>query len=188
MSNKVDMNVFLHSLLVINKMNNFTVTEAKNALLAEHPEFIDSEVARKFVYRQLTHNIKKGLIKRTDYFSNGKKKVIYSKTSKLLASTVTPIERGSPPKKVTVHQPLKQVEIEGYKAELKKELVAYETNLSASVEEAKEYKRLSTRFPEMMETLQQYQLQTKKKSAIILGKIHALQNLLGYSTTKYQQY
>ncbi len=76
MSNKVDMNVFLHSLLVINKMNNFTVTEAKNALLAEHPEFIDSEVARKFVYRQLTHNIKKGLIKRTDYFSNGKKKVI----------------------------------------------------------------------------------------------------------------
>ena len=186
MSNTVDMNVFMHSLLVIKQMNDFTVTEAKDALLREHSELTDDKKTRMFIYRQLSSNIKKGLIKRTDCFKNGKKKVIYSKTSKLLAATVTPIERGSPPKKVTALPPLKQIEIEGYKEELKKELVAYETNLSACIEEAKEYKRLSTRFPDMMERLQEHQSQANDKSIKLLGRANALQKLLGYTVTGYQ--
>ncbi|MDN2664158.1 hypothetical protein OW492_12320 [Psychromonas sp. 14N.309.X.WAT.B.A12] len=54
MSNKVDMNVFLHSLLVTKQMDNFTISEAKEALIAHLVEFTDPVEARKFIYRQLT--------------------------------------------------------------------------------------------------------------------------------------
>ena len=47
MSNKVDMNVFLHSLLATEQMNTFTVSEAKDALLAHHVEFTDPVETRK---------------------------------------------------------------------------------------------------------------------------------------------
>ena len=65
MSQKVNLNVFLHSLLVIKQMNEFTVIEAKDALLREHAEFTDSTEARKFIYRQLLQSINNGLLKRT---------------------------------------------------------------------------------------------------------------------------
>lgn len=84
MSNKVDMNVFLHSLLVTKQMDNFTISEAKEALIAHHVEFTDSVEARKFIYRQLTRGIEKGLINRSDNPNNKIRKVIYSKTELFL--------------------------------------------------------------------------------------------------------
>lgn len=101
MSNKVDMNVFLHSLLVTKQMNNFTVLEAKEALLKGHAEFTDEVEARKYIYRQLTRSVEKGLLKRTDCFESGSKQVIYSKTDKLLASSIVPIKRGTKAKKAS---------------------------------------------------------------------------------------
>ena len=80
MSKQANMNVFLHFLLVIKQMNNFTVTEAKNALLHEQSEFTDAVETRKFIYRQLTRNVAKGLLKRTNKVNKGAKEVIYSKT------------------------------------------------------------------------------------------------------------
>ncbi|GLS91973.1 hypothetical protein GCM10007916_30430 [Psychromonas marina] len=180
------MNVFLYSLLVTNNMNEFTVAEAKDALLANHPEFDDEVECRKFIYRQLTRSIEKGIIKRTDCFNSGSKQVIYSKTDKLLASSIVPIKRGTmaskvPPKNETV----KVVENDTYKTELQKELMAYEIDLNTTLEEAKEYKRLLARFPDLKNKLQQHQSQAKDKSIKLLGKVHALQNLLGYTVTEH---
>jgi len=188
MSNKVDMNVFLHSLLVIKQMNNFTVLEAKDVLLKDHAEFTDDVEARKFIYRQLTRCIEKGLIKRTDCFDSGSKQVIYSKTDKLLASSIVPIKRGIKAKKASEKkEPVKVPETARYQTELKRELMAYEIDLNTILEEAKEYKRLSTRFPELQDKLKQHQFQAKDKSMKLLGKVHALQNLLGYTVTDHQQ-
>jgi len=184
MSQQVNMNVFLYSLLVTNNMNEFTVAEAKDVLLANHPEFDDEVECRKFIYRQLTRSIEKGLIKRTDCFDNGSKQVIYSKTDKLLASSIVPVKRGTKAKKFTdSKKTLKAPETARYKIELKKELMAYEIDLNTILEEAKEYKRLSTRFPELKDKLQQHQSQAKAQSIKLLGKVHALRNLLGYTVT-----
>ena len=188
MSNKVEMNVFLHSLLVTKQMDNFTVTEAKEALMRECSVFDDPIEARKFIYRQLSRNIEKGLIKRTDSFNGGSKQVIYSKTDKLLGSSIVIIKRGSKTKKKKTFQ-IESVSIPkavSYETELKKELLAYEIDLNTLLEEAKEYKRLSTRFPELQTKLQQHQSQAKDKSIKLLGKVHALQNLLGYTVTDHQ--
>jgi len=188
MSQQVSINAFLHSLLVVKKMDNFTVSEAKDALVREHAEFTDETEARKFIYRQLTRNIEKGLIKRTDSLNEGVKKIIYSKTEKFLVSRIVPLNRKpKAQKKMTCHTSAKIVKTVNYKEKLKKELLAYEIDLNASFEEANEYKRLAERFPEIKETLEQHHLQTKDKSIKLLGKIHALQNLLGYSVTGCQE-
>ena len=168
-------------------MNEFTVIEARDALLHEHTEFTDADAARKFIYRQLLWAIKNGLLKRTDNFDDGVKTAIYSKTEAFFASTFAPVKRGkkqkqkSPPKAITA-----KPNTENYKALLEKELMTYEIDLNASIEEAKEYKRLSTRFPELKEKLQQHQLQAKSQSTQLLGKVHALQKLLGYKITGSQ--
>jgi len=181
------MNVFLHSLLMIKQMNNFTVLEAKDALLKDHPEFTDDIEARKFIYRQLNRSVEKGLLKRTDGFNNGSNHVLYSKTDKLLASSIVPIKRESRKKKIAIRKdPVKVAKKISYEVELKKELLAYEIDLNTTLEEAKEYNRLSERFPELQEKLKEHQSQAKNKSIKLLGKINALQNLLSYTVTGYK--
>ncbi len=178
------MNVFLHSLLVISQMNDFTVAEAKDALLREHAEFTSPTEARKFIYRQLLRGINTGVLKRTDHFDDGVKKVLYSKTDKFYTSEILPTNQGYKTKKesstIATQEKLPSV---NYSALLEKELMTYEMDLNASIEEAKEYKRLSTRFPELKDKLQQHQLQTKKYSIQLLGKVNALQKILGYTIT-----
>ena len=167
-------------------MDKFTVTEAKEALMKEHAEFADSTEARKFIYRQLLRALNKGLLKRTDSVDKDQKKVVYSKTSKFFAATLVPTTRAS--KKNTSKLIKKTTQkVSNYQRLLKKELIAYEIDLTASLEEAKEYNRLSARFPELKEKIQVYQKQTKNQSVQLLGKVHALQKLLGHSITGYQQ-
>jgi len=187
MSKKVGMNVHLHFLLVIKQMNDFTVSEAKDALLHEQPEFSDAVETRKFIYRQLTSNVKKGLLKRSEKFESGAKKVLYSKTDLFLSGKVEPTFRGSKIKKGKPRKAQNQiVKSIDYQGELKKELLAYEIDLNTVLEEAKEYKRLSARFPTLQDQLQQHHSLAKEKSIKLLGKLHALQNLLGYTVTGHQ--
>jgi len=182
MIKKVDMNIFLHFLLVSKQMNDFTVSEAKDTLMYEHKDFTDDVEARKFIYRQLTRTVKKGLLKRTTKLDEGVKKVIYSKTKKFLAATISPIVRGSKAKEIMARSTQPKIEKNvDYQGELKKELFEYEIDLNTILEEAKEYKRLSVRFPKLQGQLQQHNTRAKEKSIKLLGKINALQNLLGYT-------
>lgn len=174
------MNIFLHSLLVTNKMDNFTVTEAKDALLREHTEFINSDEARRFIYRQLFRNIEKGLLKRIDSPDGDVTKVIYSKTDKYFSSDISSKKQGANTKKIKP----KIANADNFKKSLEKELVDYELDLSSILEEVKEYKRLSSRFPELKKTLQQCQHQAKERSTKVIGKVNALQNLLGNTIIK----
>lgn len=184
------MNVYLHFLLVIKQMNEFTVSEAKDALLNERSEFTDEIETRKFIYRQLTRNVEKGLLERNENLDGGNKKTLYSKTELFLASQVEPLIRSKKTKKNKqqniAEKDVKTVQVDDYQKELKKELLAYEIDLSTVFEEAKEYKRLSERFPKLQEQLEQHHLSAKDKSIKLLGRIHALQNLLGYAVTGYK--
>lgn len=178
MSQQVNMNTFLYSLLVTNKLNDFTVSQARDALLKAHPEFTDKVESRKFIYRQLTRTIEKGLLHRADCFKSGTKKVIYSKTNEFFSSTIAPLTRGTKKTVTQQKESKKVIKTVNYKNELQKELNTYEFDLKTILEEAKEYKRLSVRFPELRKKLNQHQSQAKEKSIQLLGKVHALQNLL----------
>ena len=181
------MNVYLHFLLVIKKMNGFTVTEAKDALLDERSEFNDDVETRKFIYRQLTRSVEKGLLEREKSLGGGANKTLYSKTDLFFTVKIEPILKG---KKIKQVKPPHIADKAGneidYQHELKKELRAYEIDLSTVFEEAKEYKRISERFPNLQKQLEQHHSSAKDKSIKLLGKIHAIQNLLGYAVTGYE--
>ncbi len=192
MSKKANMNVFLHFLLVIKQMNNFTVTQAKETLLREQSEFTDPVETRKFVYRQLTRNVAKGLLKRTNKLRKGVKEVIYSKTELFFSLEVVPSSRASRLKKISTENigapniSTETVKVIEYQEELKKDLLTYEIDLNTVLEEAKEYQRLSARYPKLQEQLQLHHTQAKEKSIKLLGKINALQTLLGNKITVKQ--
>ncbi|MDC9499649.1 MULTISPECIES: hypothetical protein [unclassified Pseudoalteromonas] len=192
MSKKANMNVFLHFLLVIKQMNNFTVTQAKETLLREQSEFTDPVETRKFVYRQLTRNVAKGLLKRTNKLRKGVKEVIYSKTELFFSLEVVPSSRASRLKKISTENigapdiSAETVKVIEYQEELKKDLLTYEIDLNTVLEEAKEYQRLSARYPKLQEKLQLHHTQAKEKSIKLLGKINALQTLLGNKITEKQ--
>ncbi len=192
MSKKANMNVFLHFLLVIKQMNNFTVTQAKETLLREQSEFTDPVETRKFVYRQLTRNVAKGLLKRTNKLRKGVKEVIYSKTELFFSLEVVPSSRASRLKKISTENigapniSTETVKVIEYQEELKKDLLTYEIDLNTVLEEAKEYQRLSARYPKLQEKLQLHHTQAKEKSIKLLGKINALQTLLGNKITVKQ--
>lgn len=185
MSKQANMNVFLHFLLVIKQMDNFTVTQAKDALLREQSEFTDAVETRKFIYRQLTRNVAKGLLKRTNKVNKGSKEVIYSKTELFFNLEIVPSSRGSSAKSIEIinnnstNAKVEKLQITEYQDELKKDLLTYEIDLNTVLEEAKEYKRLTARYPKLHEQLQLHHTQAKEKSIKLLGKINALQTLLG---------
>ncbi|MBH0091351.1 hypothetical protein [Pseudoalteromonas sp. SCQQ13] len=185
MSKQANMNVFLHFLLVIKQMDNFTVTQAKDALLREQSEFTDAVETRKFIYRQLTRNVAKGLLKRTNKVNKGSKEVIYSKTELFFNLEIVPSSRGSSAKSIEIinnnstNTKVEKLQITEYQDELKKDLLTYEIDLNTVLEEAKEYKRLTARYPKLHEQLQLHHTQAKEKSIKLLGKINALQTLLG---------
>ena len=192
MSKKVNMNVFLHFLLVIKQMNNFTVTQAKEALLREQSEFTDPVETRKFVYRQLTRNVANGLLRRTNKLNKGAKEVIYSTTELFSSLEIIPTSRRGKVKQIdttNISVPdisTETVKVIEYQEELKKDLLTYEIDLNTVLEEAKEYQRLSARYPKLQVQLQLHHTQAKEKSIKLLGKINALQTLLGNKTTEKQ--
>ena len=185
MSKKANMNVFLHFLLVIKQMNNFTVTQAKDALLREQSEFTDPVETRKFVYRQLTRNVANGLSRRTNKLNKGAKEVIYSTTELFSSLEIVPTSRRGKVKQIdtaNISVPdisTETVKVIEYQEELKKDLLTYEIDLNTVLEEAKEYQRLSARYPKLQVQLQLHHTQAKEKSIKLLGKINALQTLLG---------
>ncbi|MCK8137628.1 hypothetical protein [Pseudoalteromonas sp. 2CM28B] len=192
MSKKANMNVFLHFLLVIKQMNNFTVTQAKEALLREQSEFTDPVETRKFVYRQLTRNVANGLLRRTNKLNKGSKEVIYSTTELFSSLEIIPTSRRGKVKQIdtaNISVPdisTETVKVIEYQEELKKDLLTYEIDLNTVLEEAKEYQRLSARYPKLQEQLQLHHTQAKEKSIKLLGKINALQTLLGNKITEKQ--
>ncbi|RBW42583.1 hypothetical protein DS885_15235 [Psychromonas sp. B3M02] len=187
MSQKVNMDVFLYYLLITQKMNDFTVSEAKEKLFCEKGEFASLEEARKYIYRQLSRNIKTGMLKRTDHFDAGVKKVLYSTTEKFFLSKIVPIRRLKKSKKIISNEDRSlDQKSNSYQILLENELKLYEIDLNANIEEAKEYKRLTARFPELKARLQRHQLQARSESTEMIGKIRAIQKLLGHKVSGYE--
>ena len=168
MSKKMDINVFLHFLLVIKDMNNFTVTEAKDILLDGKEEFTDDIETRKFIYRQLTRNVKKGLLKRTEKSDSGVNKVIYSKTNLFFTVTVGVLFRKS------------KVNVGGDKRlKLITKLNHYKAELLLNIGESEAYKEVYSEFPELVDEIKPESNKAKDNNTIILGKIRAVEGLLG---------
>jgi len=177
----VKINPFLYSILVDLEMNDFTVTDARDALLRESNDFFDDREARKVVHRILPLAIKNGFLHRSEEKAKGEKLILYSKTKLFFETKFTSKKKPLNIKKETSERSALSI------YELEKELFECEIDLHTSISEATEYKSLQKRLPELANSLQNKYLAVKEKSSLLLGKSNALKNTIELIKTGIHQ-
>ncbi len=158
----------MFNLLIEKEMDNFSVTEARDALLESGVMFPNKEAARRYVYKQLISLEGKGWLI-ADGLRRAKR---YHLTAEFKALTVEP--RAIREKEVEVDSNLQLSESD--LNILVKEKKLYEGELAITLGEIEEYQLLLARFPNNKLTLIPLFEEAKERSAKLLGKINALTN------------
>lgn len=155
--------------------DTFTVAELTQAYL-EHPKskHRSKKSARQFVYRNMVRMIKVGLMERQPE-SEGWPRYRLSKSFRISTSpgvsTDTP---SSPPS--AAEQSVKVVT--SSTTVLKERLSKHRSDMLCAMGEAEEYSALSTELPVLRGEVQALYNEARERSAILLGKIKALESLL----------
>lgn len=164
-------NAHMFNLLIKKEMDDFSVTEARDALMELSKEFKNLEETRKYVYRQILAFERKGWLVTTGH-SRAKK---YQKTELLKSISVVPRKLKNDLRQETpsqTHQENADLKI------LLKEKNKYEGELAIVLGEIEEYQSLMERFPKKTDFFLPMFTETKDHSAKLLGKINALSRVL----------
>lgn len=179
---QINMNTFLYSLLVDLQMDDFTVAEAKDALLNRFEEFIDPIETRKFIYRLLLNHETKGYLDRSKTAS-GSNTVIYSKTQKFFDTRFVAVKRSQPnakrvveKTKQTVNESLNHLEM------LNKSLFEYERDNNVLIQIGHQYKQLKTQMPHLADELEIKRSAAREQSIILEAKITATKHAIELQT------
>ncbi|HBC3974427.1 TPA: hypothetical protein KD887_000065 [Vibrio parahaemolyticus] len=169
-------NPHMFNLLIEREMDDFSVTEARDALLESGVLFPSKEDARKYVYRQLLSFEGKGWLL-ADGLRRDKR---YNLTAEFKALAVEP--RTFRDKKMKVDSSARLTESELNTLLQEKKL--HEGELAITLGEIEEYQSLLSRFPSNKKDLQPLYDAAKEHSAKLLGKINALNNYVHISKDK----
>ncbi|MBF4277512.1 hypothetical protein EAY27_09900 [Vibrio anguillarum] len=170
MNRSQKMNAFMHQLLIEKQMDNFSVVEIRDALLLLEGVDPDPEEARKFIYRQILVLEKKGWLS-CEGIGRQKK---YFQTELFRGLDIISRESSSP--KVRISQPSTST-IDGYSV-LMTERGEHQGELEIILGEIEEYQSLSQRFPELSTQITPLLKIARERSALLLGKINVLTNVL----------
>ncbi|WP_275136756.1 hypothetical protein [Vibrio sp. DW001] len=154
----------MHKLLIEKRMNGFTIIELRDALISIEGASSDLDEARKTVYRQTLRFVKNNWLR----VEGAGQKKRYFQTDLFKSLQVTP--KTACIKAISPRSPdysVLEIECNQYKGEL--EIVLGEID---------EYKSLGYRFPELESKLAPLLDQTRMRSALLLGKVNVLTNVL----------
>lgn len=168
----------LHALNEI-QGDSFTVAELTTHYL-EHPESLhkSKKPARQFIYRNMVRMIKTGLMEKLPDNGGWPKYRLtqtfrshHSEAAKKEASTTTASLSGPSvsPASVSTEKPI---------AVLRERLSQHRSNMLCALGEAEEYESLCKELPELSEEAQSLYTEARERSALLLGKIKALESLL----------
>ncbi|CAG20211.1 MULTISPECIES: hypothetical protein [Photobacterium] len=164
----------MHALLVANEMDEFTVLELRDAYLSCNRNEACKIEARKFVYRQITRLLQKGLLLKQE--GNTVRNATYKKTDLFNKSTIVLLclsEDQSAP-----HELPKGADVGAVVSFLQAELQQYQVDLSSSIAESEEYQRLHEKLPELKPQLEIYFMQAREKCSRLLGQVTAIETIL----------
>lgn len=167
----------LHALNEI-QGESFTVAELTKHYL-EHPESLHKgkKPARQFIYRNMVRMMKTGLMEKlpndggwpkyrlTQKFSSHHSKKSAKEITSSSVPKTAPIDR-------SVIPPEKPV------AALRERLSKHRSDMLCAIGEAEEYESLCQELPEFSEEAQSLYADARERSALLLGKIKALECLL----------
>ncbi|EKO3569966.1 hypothetical protein P0F09_003205 [Vibrio metschnikovii] len=170
MNRSQKMNALMYQLLFEKKMDNFSVVEIRDALLSLKGVEQDPQEGRKFIYRQILLLEKKGWLSSE---GEGKKKKYFQ--TKLLKS-LDIISRECSSSKILISQ--SSTSVRDRYSVLMIERGEYQGELEIILGEIEEYQSLIQRFPELSSQIKPLLKLARERSALLLGKINVLTNVL----------
>ncbi len=159
----------MFNLLIEKGMDDFSVIDARDALLNSSVIFPSKDDARKYIYKQLLSFEEKGWLSTIGTHRSKR----YHQTSDFKALTVEP--RVASKNKVNV-DPIVTQTADTPLMVLEQEKKQYEGELAITLGEIEEYQSLLTRFPHSRQKMQPLFNAARERSAKLLGKINALTN------------
>ena len=172
MNRSQKMNALMYQLLFEKKMDNFSVVEIRDALLSLKGVEQDPQEGRKFIYRQILLLEKKGWLSSE---GEGKKKKYFQ--TKLLKS-LDIISREGSSSKILTSQSSTSARDRDRDSVLMIERGEYQGELEIILGEIEEYQSLIQRFPELSSQIKPLLKLARERSALLLGKINVLTNVL----------
>ncbi|MEZ9710048.1 hypothetical protein AB4254_15325 [Vibrio breoganii] len=160
-------NPHMFNLLIKTGIDNFSVTEARDALINSTVTFTSADDARKYVYKQILSFEEKGWLSAT----GARREKRYHQTNAFKALSIEPRAAKNRKAKVTpmaIQTPNLSLN------ELEQEKKQYEGELAITLGEIEEYQSLLTRFPNNKQDIQPLFNAAREHSAKLLGRINAL--------------
>ncbi|WP_318513807.1 hypothetical protein [Photobacterium leiognathi] len=170
----------MFNLLIENGMDNFSVIEARDALLNGTSTFPSRDDARKYVYRQLLSFEEKGWLSVT----GTRRDKSYHQTNEFKLLTIEP--RAPRNRKGNVDSKAVQTP-ECSLSALEQEKKQHEGELAITLGEIEEYQLLLIRFPNSKQDIQPLFNAARERSAKLLGRINALTNWMKVAQSKALQ-
>ncbi len=179
--NKVTrINPRMFNLLIEKGMDDFSVIEARDALLNSGVTFPSKDDARKYVYKQLLSFEEKGWLSVIGTLRHKR----YHQTCEFKVLRIEPrVARNS---KVKADSTAIQTSDSSLTA-LEQEKKQYEGELAITLGEIEEYQSLLTRFPHNRQKMQPLFNAARERSAKLLGRINALTNWMQVAQDKVQK-
>ena len=165
----------LHTILQDESFNRFQVIELRDAYFAVSQGCESVSQAYKFIYRQISRLVKKGLLEK--YQTEDLKSISYQKTelfSKTNFIISTNDEQNDHPLSLTKDTSKDKIQ------HLEQRLKQSEVDLLTSIGESEEYMRLYNSFPEMKTHLESQYMLARENSSKLLGQIKAIKTVLAH--------
>ncbi|HIF9530253.1 TPA: hypothetical protein ACX6S4_002652 [Photobacterium damselae] len=166
MNNPQKINTVMYALLVERQMNNFSVPEARDALLNANGIPKNPDKARRLIYRQIVYFENKGWLTSEGTGRNRR----YYQTSKFRELTTQPKHR-------LQQNQLNKLTLQSY-AVLDKERKQHLANLEIVLGEIDEYQSIIKRLPELEQTVYPIYERAKTRSTILLRKVDIINNII----------
>ena len=180
MAKAIVLHTDVYNLLIVVNINNFTVSEIRDALMYESEFFNDKNETRKYIYRVICKLTKLKLLIKHCHLEV--KKSMYTKseaffTANFVMKSSMKIS-GIKQSKRTLLSSEKASRITDLHGELSKEKKEHEASLVISLSEADEFRMLMQRFPKQNDLFKPFYLETRERSAQLLGRVNALAKVL----------
>jgi hypothetical protein len=176
MTDKIDLDSGLLSILKTENFNKFTILELRSAYLAiSHDKDLHKTEARRFVYRHILRLEKNGLLKRIH--SKKTDKTTYAKTEKFDTSKFNAINQP-----LVDEAELNLTETDSPSKNLLQSLIdklqGYKVELLINIGETDEYKSLCLEYPQLKEQLQESYNLARENNRKIIGNVKALEKTI----------
>lgn len=152
----------------------FTVAQFTRAYLDQPASpHTTQKAARQFVYRNILRLIRAGQLEKVPTSKGWPHYRVTDAYKESFASQITSVDEQTEPSTQSVAPPIKTVI-----GTLQRRLSQHKSDMLCAMGEAEEYSALCHEHPDLQEQAQELYNQARDRSAILLGKVKALESLL----------